>query len=175
MTSSPSQTPVSWAHVDSTSFLLSDAKSKWAPADTGQHTPPQLFFFSDAFLTVLALARSCSSPMSFRASVPSGACVSVSRRLQHQGNGTARISRGTMGHRPANPCWLETSWTRAASWQQALSHVQSDLMLHHSRGVTQEEPGLTLSGGVWFGHPPHYCLPSPPPPPRWLALSGGGS
>lgn len=67
-------------------------------------------------------------------------------------------SHGAMG-----PGWLETSWTRAASWQRALSHVQSDLMLHHSRGVTQEEPGLTLSGGVWFGHPHAIVLPLPPP------------
>lgn len=65
-----------------------------------------------------------------------------------------RSSHGVMGPGPANPWWLETSWTRAASWQRALSHVQSDLMLHHSRGVTQEELGLTLSGGVWFRHPP---------------------
>ena len=71
-------------------------------------------------------------------------------------------SHGAMGPGPANLRWLETSWTRAASWQHALSHVQSDLMLHHSRGVTQEELGLTLSGGVWFGHPPHYCPPSLP-------------
>lgn len=101
--------------------------------------------------------------MGLRAIVLSGAYVSVSRRLQHQGNSTARSSRGTMGRRPANPCWLETSWIHAASWQQALSHVQSDLMLHHSRGVTQEELGLTLSGGVWFGHP--YTIVFPPPHP----------
>lgn len=81
-------------------------------------------------------------------------------------------SHGTMGRGPANPCWLETSWTRAASWQQALSHVQSDLMLHHSRGVTQEELGLTLSGGVWLGHPSHSCFPSLPSP-HWLAPSEG--
>lgn len=112
---------------------------------------------------------------------PPGACVPVcqptpcpgsSSTRAVQGNSTVCGSHSRTGPSPANPPWLQTSWTRAASWQHALSRVQSDLMLHHSRGVTQEELGLTLSGGGWFGHPPHYCLPSPLTP-RWLVPRGG--
>lgn len=80
---------------------------------------------------------------------------------------------GAGGSRACKPAVLTDFLDTCCRWQQALSHVQSDLMLHHSRGVTQEELGLTLSGGVWFGHSPHNCPPSPPAP-CWLGPDGGG-
>lgn len=91
-----------------------------------------------------------------------------SHRAAVQGNRTVLSCGGMAGPRPAHQQRLRLPGHVAAAGSEP--RATSRLSSRCAATVTQGEPGLTLSGGDWFGHPCH-CPPSSPTP-RWLVPAG---
>lgn len=149
MTSSPFWGLVSWAYLTAQGICCpthTPSASQQAQTNTLSHSSfPSL---TGAFWLLWLQPGAVGVPRVSQQGCP----------LWSRGFRAAAIAAG-----PANPPCPQNSRTRTrAAAGSGPSHVPGELMLHHSRGVTQEELGLTLSGGVWFGHFPHNCPPCPP-------------
>lgn len=161
---------VSWAHAD-TRYLLSHEKSVCPSRHKPTCSTTALFLSlteaSDPSGSMQELQVSQGSPSRVSPLEPWGSSGSLWVPVQ-----PSRAEQPCAGPKPGRsrackPAEVSDFPDTCCCWQPALSHLQSDLMLHPSRGVTQEGLGLTLSGGVWFGHSPHNCLCLPPPRAGW--------